>query len=310
MTDVSNGASRGQLFVGRTPREAIAQVRATLGRDAVILEQRQRNGQVEILASRDFPEPAPERPDAGRRVLRERLLALGFEPAFADGLSAAGSSREVPTLLAQSLRCAAPPSPLSGAYRFVGPPGAGKTTTIIKLLADRVLRYGNRGIVLVSTDDRRLAGCEQLALAGELLEVAYRECSEAELDGVLTEHRDKSLVLVDTAGISFGQGPARPAATADVLVMPAMWQPRALRRLHGQLGGQEFVGAALTHVDQIDLLGPVLSVLGEWGLPLLWISRGPELPDDLERATPELLVELALGGVDRLGMQTTFAYGA
>lgn len=304
-----------QRFVGRTPREAIAQVRAALGRDAVILEQHQRDGQVEIIASRDFPTSFPARtarPAAREReALEAELSALGFEPGFGQAMLADAAGLDVATLTARCVRTAALPTPLTGAIRFLGPPGAGKTTTIIKLLAERVLRYGNRGILLVSTDNRRLAGCEQLALAADLLEVNYRECAEAEVDAVLGEHRDKSLVLVDTAGISSGQGMApAAAATTDVLVVPATWQPGALRRFRARLGERSFAGAVLTHADQADLLGPVLSVLVEWDLALLWVSRGAELPDELDRASPELIAELVSGGgVDRSGMRTTFPYG-
>ncbi|HEX7036013.1 MAG TPA: hypothetical protein VF210_09570 [Pseudomonadales bacterium] len=315
MTEQSNGGGEPLRFVGRTPREAIAQVRAALGRDAVILEQRQRDGQVEILASRDFP--ATFTPPAARTAAREhdalraRLTALGFEPDFGHPLQETDGIEDPATFAARCVRTAALPSPLTGALRFIGPPGAGKTTAIIKLVAERVLRYGNRGVLLLSTDNRRLAGCEQLALAAELLEVGYRECADSEIDRVLDEHRDKSLVLVDTAGISSTAGGARaPAATMDVLVVPAVWQPGALRRFRGRLDAHPFAGVVLTHVDQADLVGPALSVITGWDLPLLWVSRGPELPDELDRATPELVAELVRGGVDRSGMRTTFSYEA
>jgi flagellar biosynthesis GTPase FlhF len=314
MTEQSTGGSEPLRFVGRTPREAIAQVRAALGRDAVILEQHQRDGQVEIIASRDFPAaftpPAARAAAREREALEARLAALGFEAGFAERLPGAAGGADPATLAARTVRCAELPSPLTGALRFIGPPGAGKTTTIIKLLAERVLRYGSRGLLLVSTDDRRLAGCEQLALAAELLEVGYRECADHEVDAVLSEHRDKSLVLVDTAGISSGQSGSAAASTTDLLVVPAVWQPGALRRFRTQLGERALAGAVLTHVDQADLLGPALSVLAGWNLPLYWVSRGPELPDDLERATPELIAELVSGGVDRSGLRTTFPYGA
>jgi flagellar biosynthesis GTPase FlhF len=86
-----------------------------------------------------------------------------------------------------------------------------------------------------------------------------------------------------------------------------MWQARSLRRLKLQLGALNPVGLALTHADQVDQLGPCLSVIAGWGLPLLWLSRGPELPEDLEPATPELLAELVYAEIDRSQMSTTFA---
>lgn len=301
-----------QTFTGATPREAIARARTVLGRDAVILEQRQRNGVVEIVASRDFPTEAISPRGLGEHM-RSRLGAAGFEPSFADAVDEPYSWQELPDLFRSTLQFASPGSPLTGAWRFLGAPGVGKTTTIIKLMAEHVLRYGRHGLQLVSTDTRRLAGCEQLALAAELLDVPYLEIPEAELGDALERFRTSSLVLVDSAGVSAGRAGAggvpgvAPAATRDVLVVPAMWQIVALRRSRQLLGPLSPAAVALTHVDQAPLLGPCLSVLAAWRLPLVWLSRGPELPEDLEAATPELLAKLIYAGIDRSQMSTTFA---
>lgn len=295
-----------QTFRGRTPREAISKARAALGRDAVIVAQHQRNGEVEIVASVDFPDVAPPARGLGEHV-RSRLAAAGFEPSFSNAVDEPYGWQELPDLFRATLRFASPGLPLTGAYRFVGAPGVGKTTTIIKLLAEHVLRYGRHGLQLISTDNRRLAGCEQLALAAELLDVPYLEIPEEGLTEALERFRTASLVMVDSAGVSFGKAGIQPAATRDVLVTPAMWQPRTLRRLKAQLDALNPVGLAITHADQVDQLGPCLSVVADWRLPLLWVSRGTELPEDLEPASPELLAELVYAGIDRSQMNTTFA---
>ncbi|MEZ5560807.1 MAG: hypothetical protein R3E86_19955 [Pseudomonadales bacterium] len=351
-----------RIFLGRSPREAIAKARAVFGRDAVIIEQRRRGATVEIVASRDFPEPAQttvaaatggpagtgavasagDRPGAGPTdptragapgaaeadtaaqgqsaqeptvpgatdgvtgLMRQRLESLGFEPDFINRLDAPYGWRDLTLLLERQLRFARQVTPLTGAYRMVGAPGCGKTTTLIKLLAEHVLRYGRHGVQLISTDNRRLAGCEQLAEAAQLLNVPCLELAEDELPDALQTYRGSSLVLVDSAGVTAAQPAPVAADCRDVLVLPATWQPGALRRLRSRLGGQP-AAVALTHVDHADVLGPCLSVLAEWQLPLAWLSRGPELPDDLERATPELLGELLASGIDRSQMSATFA---
>jgi flagellar biosynthesis protein FlhF len=146
-----------RIFRGRTPREAIGKARAALGRDAVILSQQHRDGEVEIVASVDFPEIAPPLRGLGEHV-RGRLAAAGFEPGFSNMPDEPYSWQELPDLFRATLQFASPGLPLTGAYRFVGAPGVGKTTTIIKLLAEHVLRYGRHGLQLISTDNRRLAG--------------------------------------------------------------------------------------------------------------------------------------------------------
>lgn len=295
-----------QRFVGRNAREVYAKVRQALGRDAVIIDQQSSNGYVEVIASADFPEPDPREPL--NSAFSARLAGLGYEPGFIARLPVSlGRWEEVAAALPATLAFAPPAEPLSGVYRFLGAPGVGKTTTIIKLMAEQVLAYGPASCALISTDTRRLAGCEQLALTAELLNVELLEVREPELETTLGAQAGKRLVLVDTAGFSIGHRVTAPSAAKDVLVVPAMWQANALRRVLGQFSGHCLAGAAVTHVDHAETLGACFSVLAECQLPLCWISRGPELPDDLDQATPDLVAALMLQGIDRSQMSATVA---
>lgn len=295
-----------QTFVGRTAREAFAKVREALGADAVIINQQTLGGLVEIVASADFPQRASDEPLCS--AFAERLTGAGFESGFIDRLRADVQSwDQLAARLPLLLKYRQPGAPLQGIYRFVGAPGVGKTTTIVKLLAEWVLRNGSASCSLVTTDSRRLAGCEPLALAAQLLAVEYLEVREAQLDSTLSALASKSLVLVDTAGVSPGQRCPLRSVAHDLLVVPAMWQPGALQHSKMQFTEQQFAGVVLTHVDQAHTLGGCFSVLAQWGIPLWWLSRGAELPNDLEPATPELVRGLMLQGIDRSQMNATFA---
>lgn len=293
-------------FVGRNRREVFAKVRQALGADAVIIDQRSGNGLVEVVASADFPERTVDEPLC--QAFADRLVRLGFEPAFIDALPRATRSWEqLAARLPDMLRYRSPEQRLTGAYRFVGAPGVGKTTTIVKLLAEEVFRIGAANCACVTTDSRRLAGCEPLALAAELLGVEYREVRENQLAATLEALAGKSLVLIDTAGVSAGQPPPVASSATDILVVPAMWQAGALRNSQAQFADLQPEGIVLTHVDQADTLGGCFSVIALWGIALWWISRGPELPNDLEPATAELTRTLMLQGIDRSQMSATFA---
>ena len=96
-------------------------------------------------------------------------------------------------------------------------------------------------------------------------------------------------------------------AVRDIGVLPASWQQRALERLqhtYRRLGVQ---ARALTFVDQADQLGPALCLLMAGGAPLCWISTGDRLPDDLEFASHDWLLERLLGHVDQARIPTMFA---
>ncbi|MCO4759857.1 MAG: flagellar biosynthesis protein FlhF, partial [Oceanospirillaceae bacterium] len=90
-----------------------------------------------------------------------------------------------------------------GMIAFVGPTGVGKTTTIGKLAARYVLRYGSSSVALVTTDTYRIAAHEQLKTFGRILDVPVRVVDDANsLEQVLQSLRNNRLVLIDTAGLS------------------------------------------------------------------------------------------------------------
>lgn len=55
---------------------------------------------------------------------------------------------------------------------MVGPAGMGKTTTLAKLAARYVLKYGAQHIALVSMDSYRIGAQEQLKTLGRILNVS------------------------------------------------------------------------------------------------------------------------------------------
>jgi flagellar biosynthesis protein FlhF len=297
-----------RTFTGRSAREVYAKVRAELGHDAVIVEQHSERGVVTVVASRDFPEP-PAAKVSGHDIYCQRLRDLGFEDSFLARLPARAESwQALQQLVVNAIALETPPQRLQGAYRFVGAPGVGKTTSIIKLTAEHVLNFGAGSCALVSTDQRRLAGCEQLAIAAELLGVKFIETTTAELDASLKELTpQRELILVDTAGASAGQPGYEPAACPDVIVVPATWQASALRRTWQQLPATRAAGVILTQIDQCESPAAALSELAQWGVPLRWLSSGPDLYDDLEPVNRKKLLQMLFGEIDRSQNSTTFA---
>lgn len=306
MTDVQPDGPR--TYTGRSSREVFARIRAELGREAVIVRQHSEGGVVTVVASRDFPEPEAAA-TTGHDVYCQRLRDMGFEHSFLQRLPAEVDNwRQLQQLVVNAIAVETPPLRLQGAYRFVGAPGVGKTTSIIKLIAEHVLNFGAVGCAVISTDQRRLAGCEQLALAAELLGVKFVETTPADLDSTLAELTpQRELILVDTAGASAGQPGYEPAACPDVVVVPATWQAGALRRTWQQLPAARAAGIVLTQVDQCESAAAALSEVAQWGVPVRWVSAGPDLYDDLEPATRKKLLGLLFPEIDRSENSTTFA---
>ena len=90
-----------------------------------------------------------------------------------------------------------------GAYALVGPTGVGKTTTVAKIAARCVVRYGAERLALLTTDSYRIGAHEQLRIYGKLLGVRVIAVKDAsDLQFVLEDLRGKHLVLIDTVGMS------------------------------------------------------------------------------------------------------------
>ncbi len=299
------GGSGPRRFVGASVREVYARVRAELGADALILEQHNRDGRVEVLAGMDAA-------DSPARVQRDRIVAqlkaLGLGHAALSQLPAAlRGPADVERSVSRLIPCAPPPQPLCGRFRLLGPPGAGKTTALIKLAASRVLRYGRYGTLLVGTDRSRLAGCEQLATSAELLGIEYIECGEQSLCETLDEWRHMQLVLIDAGGVrGDSPSPALPGVT-DLLTVPAVWQAAALRRLRRQFLDHALAGIVITHTDQAESMWECVNLLVEWQLPLWWIGQGSDLAAELDAPSEATCLRALMTAFDRSALASIFA---
>ena len=85
---------------------------------------------------------------------------------------------------------------------LIGPTGVGKTTTLAKIAAKFVLEQGAR-VALITADTYRISAVEQLKTYSDILglplEIVYNP--EA-LRKAIEKHKDKQLILIDTAGRS------------------------------------------------------------------------------------------------------------
>lgn len=190
-----------------------------------------------------------------------------------------------------------------GVYAFLGPTGAGKTTTIAKLATQYVLAHGPDEVALVTTDSFRLASHEQLRALARILGVTVRIVdNHHSLSETLASLEHKSLVLIDTAGL--------PAAHAEQarqieslrsqpgvrkwLVLPATAQGPVLEAAWRNYGRADVVACVLSHVDEACLLGDALALSIMKGLPVVYETFGQSIPDDIAVAKAPALVKKAI----------------
>jgi flagellar biosynthesis protein FlhF len=188
---------------------------------------------------------------------------------------------------------------------LVGPPGSGKTSTLVKL----AVHYGlgaRRPVLLLSLDTYRVGAAEQLRSYAAILGVGFQVLDTlVALGQTLEENRGKELIFIDTPGLSPGEMEhgadlARWLAgrnDVDVqLVVPSSMKSADLARVID--GFQVFRPRRLlfTRLDETGSFGPVFSEAVRTGWPLSFFSCGQRIPEDLEAATRSRLVELILAG--------------
>jgi flagellar biosynthesis protein FlhF len=328
-------------FRGTSVKDALAAAREELGPSALVLSTRlvpasglkgwlgERVVEVTAAADRTVSknrlgratgesdhrpaEVAQVRPGAAQpedSLVAGRLVAVGLSKVFAAEVAGrvpgsrrrAVSDRAIRHALAERLQWLAAaeetPAPVQV---FVGPPGAGKTTTIAKIAAQQRARQGTRP-GLVAADGFRVGAVEQLRLYAEIIGAPFRVArTTGELEDAVAE--SPGPVLIDTAGRSprdrealdlFSVFAGQPQVRTH-LVVPAATSPEAFLRIVDAYAPANPTRVVFTKLDEEDRLAPLIDGLRTRDLVVSYLTAGQRVPEDLEPATPARLASWVLG---------------
>jgi flagellar biosynthesis protein FlhF len=186
---------------------------------------------------------------------------------------------------------------------LVGPTGVGKTTTLAKIAAS-FLASGSSSVALITIDTYRIAAVEQLKVYGEIMDLPVDVVITPEqLQLSLQRHRDKDLILIDTAGRS-------PRDRFCIEELQAFFPQELQIDKHLVLSAttreyelldtiERFQELGISHtiftkIDECANLGILLNVQIQNPNPLSYLANGQRVPEDLLAANPKLTAELIM----------------
>ncbi len=186
---------------------------------------------------------------------------------------------------------------------LIGATGVGKTTTLAKIAARFVLEKNIRA-ALITADTYRISAVEQLKTYSDIiglpLEIVY---SPNELKVAIHKHRDKDLILIDTAGRSqhneyqmkeLQEFLAVDSRIEKHLVMSATTKNRDVADILQKFSVCEPGRVIFTKTDETSSLGMIVNLLADKDISLSFMTNGQSVPDDIVPATADKLAALLL----------------
>ncbi|MEG6520922.1 flagellar biosynthesis protein FlhF [Desulfotomaculum sp. 1211_IL3151] len=185
---------------------------------------------------------------------------------------------------------------------FIGQPGVGKTTTIMKMATKfRVLE--KKDIALITIYTYRFGSTDQLNIYGQSMDLPVEVVmTPAELSRAIEKHQDKEHIFIDTVGrSSYNTGQVLelkgflevlPPEHDIFLVLNASTKDRDLFKTIQDFRMANFNKYIFTKTDETATLGSLLNVVSRTGLPIAYYTDGQSIPDDIKRAYPKILANL------------------
>lgn len=190
---------------------------------------------------------------------------------------------------------------------LVGPTGVGKTTTAAKIAAWFSL-HENARVAMLSMDCYRIGATDQLRTYARIMrlpcEIALRE---QDLGTALHKHRNKDLIIIDTAGKSpFDDGHIPElsrwfschAGIIPYLVLSATAKKEDLNHIIATYRPLGVPAAILTKLDETRAYAALCQQMARAELPIACLCTGQKVPEDFLPASKDFLKALFGQGWD------------
>lgn len=185
---------------------------------------------------------------------------------------------------------------------FVGPAGAGKTSTMIKMASNMVVREGKK-VALFTTDTYKVGAADQMKIYAQILNVPFSVIrSQTDWHNLMRYLANVDSVLVDFTGLSLknndeiqmmrGLLPPQALNPNIHLVLSANSKDNDATELGRRYSMLNYKDVIFSGLDESMQHGTIYNFMKRFDIPLHSFGIGPRVPEDYEFATKERLLDL------------------
>jgi len=186
-----------------------------------------------------------------------------------------------------------------------GPTGVGKTTTIAKMAARSVLEKKKK-IGFITTDTYRIAAIEQLKTYANLLQAPVEIVYNAnDYKKAIENFAHLDLVFIDTAGRNYKEAKyvddLKEMINFDeevesYLVLALTAKEQDMESIIQQFSEIPIGKYIFTKIDETNSIGTMYNLMIKYNKGLAYYTNGQEVPEDIEEANLEAVLELFFQG--------------
>ncbi len=190
---------------------------------------------------------------------------------------------------------------------LIGPTGVGKTTTIAKLATNFSL-FGKLNIGLITSDTYRVAAVEQLKTFAKIINIPIETIYKPnEIKDAIEKFYDKNIIFIDTAGRSQNdkekiiqlQDLLYYAEPDEVhLVLSATTKYQDTLDIIKKFAVVPIHKLIFTKLDETTNFGMIYNIQQVVQKKISYFTTGQNIPEDIEIAKPEIIVNNLLGDID------------
>jgi flagellar biosynthesis protein FlhF len=193
---------------------------------------------------------------------------------------------------------------LTGTVVFAGPTGVGKTTTIAKI-AGKLALVEKKKVGLITIDTYRIGAVEQLKTYAEIMGIALEVViTLKEMEEAIEKLKYCDIILVDTTGrsskntmqISELRAFVEKASPDSIyLVMSSIIKNKDIDIILEGYKLLNYDGIIITKLDETSVYGGLVKIIKESNKPIVYVTTGQSVPEDIKKPTKRELLELILG---------------